>query len=168
MNEDLTYWYDVYRQSQLVAGDILEVGLGEGYIARLTTPEKRVASFTNYEREPSVITEFERVNPIRDPKHTIVSGDFLLSPTGTTRYDLGIIDIFDGLDDAGYDEAKLVAEELGNRLNGTGKIIVEYVGDFAAENDYRAFMGTLFGQMHTEFINTGRPSTSRHLAYYRI
>ncbi len=74
--------YAAYQFAQGVQGDIIEVGLGEGEIARSVADESRVKSFTSHEIDPAVVSKFRSANPGFHAKHTIKTGDFLSAVVG--------------------------------------------------------------------------------------
>jgi spermidine synthase len=158
-----------FSNAKIIRGDVIEVGLGEGMATLSIADETRVSSYTAYERDGGVVQKFRDRNPEIDPKINIFEEDFLKARVSANQYDIGLIDVFDSKERAIYDNAKLIIQRLRNTLKPGAKIIVEYVSGYNQhEARFRKFMEREFGPMQTEFIRTGNPSTSRHIAYYEV
>ncbi len=162
----MQYKYTAYKHSKLVAGDVVEVGLGEGDIARTVTKLSQVKTYTNYERDLKVVDKFNKKNKKRNKKHKIISKDFLKEGEQSNKFDVAIVDTFVNRSD--YKLAEPIIIKLIKTLRPGGKIILEYQGDFKEENELRAFMLRKYGSPKFEHLNTGRPGDSKHIAYYEI
>jgi len=162
----MEYKYTAYAQSRIMSGDIVEVGLGNGDIARTVMENDSVKSYTNYEMSPAVVDKFRGRNKNVNKKHKVVIKDFLKEKDRANKFDVALVDTL--ITRADYMKARPILLKLAKSLKKGGKIIVEYQADITEERDLRTFMEQKYGAMKTEFLNTGRLGDSRHVAYYEV
>jgi spermidine synthase len=167
MPRPLDQYYRCYAERPEVAGNVLEVGLGEGNIARYLLPQTRVTDVTHYERDSATVTDYRSAWPDPEPKHTIYEEDFLLAPSRPERFHSGIIDVFTAQRPAVFANARDIVDRMEPLLRSGGRLFVEYQGDTTLERQFRQFMRARFGRFHKAFFNTGHPASSRFIGWYR-
>ena len=156
--------YAAYGQAKKIQGDVIEIGLGWGYIADGLVIKPEVSNLISYEKNAQRVSDYVIKNV---DKHAVREQDILLD-TITGNFDVAILDVFDEATSEFYDLGKEIVTKVLPNINSSGKIIVEYQIDIPIERDFRAWMENQFGPMKVEFINTGQRGTSRHIGYYNI
>lgn len=156
--------YTTLAKAKLFSGDIVEVGLGEGLLSNELVKRHDVRSITHYERDPEVVARFRASSE----KQTVIAEDIITANLTTSRFDVGVLDIFESIDAKHFDNARLIIPRLEQIMKPGGKIVIEYIADVPAERSFRRFMENRFGRMYVEFINTGIKGTSTGVAYYKV
>ena len=161
--------YTAYQQAKGITGEVVEVGLGWGYIASALVTKNDVTGLTSYEKDADRVRDFEAKYGTFPEKHTIVSEDVLVAAIGAgTRFDTAIIDVFDNNTAEFYDLGKNIVTKLLPNIQTGGKFAIEFQSDVPAERDFRAWMESQFGELELEFVHTGFRGTSRYIGYYNV
>ena len=145
MIEQLAYMYfdRLMTGNMPTIGDILNIGLGQGFSARFLLDRKPVTSVTTVEIDASVIATYEgKFSDALEASHTIIN-DNVLTATIPGTYDLVYIDLINAPDQANYDKIKNALINLDSNIVSGTWVIVEWSSDNVIERDLKEWLDSV-------------------------
>lgn len=123
-----------------VQGRILNVGLGEGYSARLMLDKRLVTEVVTVEVDPEVVAAYQaKYDDALEAFHTIVTGDVkTVALTGT--FTVALIDILSQGTQDEYNGLKAAALHLAPYLTNNSAIVFEWGADTTQERSMRVWL----------------------------
>jgi len=123
-----------------IQGRILNVGLGQGFTARLMLDKRLVSEVVTVEIDPEVIAAYEaKYDDALEDFHTIVPGDARTVQLEGV-FTVAFVDILSQGTQAEYDGLKAVAQNLGPHLTDKSAIVFEWAADTTAERSMRRWL----------------------------
>lgn len=140
MIDQILYYYHEHLMTSNPIGKVLNVGLGQGYTARLLLDKRSVQSVTSIEIDQAVADAYTAAyQDALESRHTIIVGD-AASVQIQGKFDLVYIDILTAIEEEVYDAVKSVFQNLAQNTASGTDIIVEFQTDSVIERGLKEWL----------------------------